>query len=64
MNLDTFEGQWTRMRGEITSWWDELTETGAVSSLQETSVRDRAGNLTDLIRRHRGNVLRPHALMG
>jgi uncharacterized protein YjbJ (UPF0337 family)/ElaB/YqjD/DUF883 family membrane-anchored ribosome-binding protein len=144
MNLDTFEGQWTRVRGEITSWWDKLTDadlekvagkkealvalvqekyrytreraqqevdrrlqecsdklgasgasrisdtvqetahnvassfaetagevkvqaeaaastaatavadtvTGAVSSLQETSVKDLAGNLMDLIRRH------------
>jgi uncharacterized protein YjbJ (UPF0337 family)/ElaB/YqjD/DUF883 family membrane-anchored ribosome-binding protein len=26
MNLDTFEGQWTHMRGEITSWWDKLTD--------------------------------------
>lgn len=144
MNLDTFEGQWTRVRGEITSWWDRLTDAdlekvagkkealvglvqekyqytreraqqevdrrlqeysdkrgasgasrmietvqetahnvasslaetagevkaqaeaaastaattvadtvaGAVSFLQETSVKDVAGNLTDLIRRH------------
>ena len=144
MHLDSFEGQWTRVRGEITSWWDKLTDAdlekvagnkealvglvqekyqytrertqqevdrrlqeysdklgasgasrisdtvqetahnvasslaetagdlkaqaeaaastaatavadtvaGAVSSLQETSVKDLAGNLTDLIRRH------------
>jgi uncharacterized protein YjbJ (UPF0337 family) len=26
MNPDTFEGQWTRLRGEITSWWDKLTD--------------------------------------
>jgi uncharacterized protein YjbJ (UPF0337 family) len=144
MNLDSFEGQWTGVRREITSWWDKLTDadlekvagkkealvvlvqekyrytreraqqevdrrlqeysdklgasgasrlsdtvqetahnvasslaetagevkaqagaaastaatavadtvTGAVSSLQETSVKDLAGNLTDLIRRH------------
>ena len=26
MNLNTFEGQWTRVRGEITSWWDKLTD--------------------------------------
>jgi len=144
MNLNTFEAQWTRMRAEITSWWDKLTDVdlekvagkkdmlvalvqekyqytreraqqevdrrlqeysdklgdsgasrmietvqetaqnvasnlaetagevkahtaaaastaatavtdtvaGAVSSLQETSVKDLAGKLTDLIRRH------------
>jgi uncharacterized protein YjbJ (UPF0337 family) len=23
MNLSTFEGQWIRVRGEITSWWDK-----------------------------------------
>jgi uncharacterized protein YjbJ (UPF0337 family) len=26
MNADTFEGQWTRVRGEITSWWDKFTD--------------------------------------
>jgi uncharacterized protein YjbJ (UPF0337 family)/ElaB/YqjD/DUF883 family membrane-anchored ribosome-binding protein len=26
MNLNTFEGQWTRVRGEIISWWDKLTD--------------------------------------
>jgi uncharacterized protein YjbJ (UPF0337 family) len=26
MNPDTFEGQWTRVRGEITSWGDKLTD--------------------------------------
>ena len=26
MNPDTFEGRWTRLRGEITSWWDKLTD--------------------------------------
>ena len=26
MNPDTFEGWWTSVRGEITSWWDKLTD--------------------------------------
>lgn len=26
MHPDTFEGWWTRLRGEITSWWDKLTD--------------------------------------
>jgi hypothetical protein len=26
MNPDTFAGQWTRVRGEITSWCDKLTD--------------------------------------
>jgi uncharacterized protein YjbJ (UPF0337 family) len=26
MNLDTFENQWTRVRGEIIAWWDKLTD--------------------------------------
>jgi uncharacterized protein YjbJ (UPF0337 family) len=105
MNLDPFEGQWTRIQGEIASWWDRLanadlekisgkrdalvglvqettkhlasslaetareiktqaetavstaatavgdTVARKVSSLQETSVKDVAGSLTDLIRR-------------
>jgi uncharacterized protein YjbJ (UPF0337 family) len=26
MNPDAFEGQWTRVRREIASWWDKLTD--------------------------------------
>src|SRR5262245_11760650 len=26
MNIDTFEGQWRQMRGELRSWWGKLSE--------------------------------------